>query len=93
MHVCMCACIIYVCMHVHMYVGKINMSVCVGKHAQVYMCLCKYICFIEVDIYDYVFMFVCTYVCVHVCVTGMSIHPFPMEFLCFGRKKPSLLDF
>ena len=25
--------------------------------------------------------------------TGMSIHPFLMGFLCFGRKIPSLLDF
>ena len=24
---------------------------------------------------------------------GISIHPFPMEFLCFGGKIPSLLDF
>ena len=24
---------------------------------------------------------------------GMSIHPFPMEFLCFVRKIPSLLIF
>ena len=42
----------------------------------------------------------CMYACMHLYVagmsmnaTGMSIHPFPVEFLCFDMKIPSLLDF
>ena len=27
-----------------------------------------------------------TYICMFICVAGMSILPFPVEFSCFGRK-------
>ena len=43
--------------------------------------------------HTYMNMCICMYACSYVYVAGMSIHPFPMEFLCFGRKIPSLLNF
>ena len=41
-HVSLCACIIYVCMHIHMYGGKNQyVSMNVDRHAQV--CICLYV--------------------------------------------------
>ena len=55
----MCACIIYVCVHVQMYRGK-NPHACmyVGKHTQVYSCL-------YISIYVERHTSLCIHVCMH----------------------------
>ena len=69
-------------------------------HICVYACICmfayKYV-LIYVDRHAWTSVNVCMYVCMchwneYEC-RGNEYTPFSMEFLCFGGKIPSLLDF